>query len=54
VQANISTFTKIKNKTQGLEQLQSDLESGRWAEINAELMLKTELDVGYRIITARC
>ncbi len=36
----------------GLDRLAGDLRSGRWAARHADLLTRTELDVGYRLIVA--
>jgi hypothetical protein len=36
----------------GLRQLAADLASGEWARRNSELLDRTEMDYGYRLIVA--
>jgi len=52
VRAAISTFSKIGDPTAGLRALRSDLEKGRWHEQYGELLDRTELDLGYRVVIA--
>ncbi len=51
VRTAISTFSKIKNLELGLKKLESDLSTGEWHKRNANLLDKSHIDVGYRIIT---
>ncbi len=52
VRAAISTFAKITGLERGLRRLRSDLESGAWLAKNAGLLQQSNLDLGYRLITA--
>jgi SAM-dependent methyltransferase len=54
VQAGMSLFTKTGSGmvTAGLARLAADLRSGRWQREHATLLELTELDLGYRLITA--
>ena len=56
VRAGISTFGRLTNIGPQLERLERDLVSGNWERRNAELRDRTDLDVGYRLVTAerRC
>jgi SAM-dependent methyltransferase len=49
----ISTFAKIKDCGAGVARLQRDLEDGSWARRHADLLTRTELDLGYRLVIAR-
>ncbi|HEX8503218.1 MAG TPA: methyltransferase domain-containing protein [Pyrinomonadaceae bacterium] len=49
----ISTFARIGDVSSRLGLLRADLESGRWAMKNAELLDLEELDLGYRLIVSR-
>ncbi len=40
-------------RERGLTALAHDLESGAWAERHADLTVRTELDLGYRLVIAR-
>ena len=51
VRSAISTFSKITNLDLGLNKLKSDLTSGVWSKRNANLLNKSNIDVGYRIIS---
>jgi SAM-dependent methyltransferase len=53
VRTAISTFSTI-DSTAGIERLRRDLESGSWVERNRSLLERSELDIGYRLIVARC
>ena len=55
VQAGISLFTKTSPimVSAGLARLAADLQSGRWRRVHAGLLELTQLDLGYRLITAR-
>jgi SAM-dependent methyltransferase len=50
VRGGISTFSRIGDVAPRLERLRADVESGRWAERNAELLGLERLDLGYRIV----
>jgi SAM-dependent methyltransferase len=55
VRAGISFFSHPEAPPfdEGLARLADDLESGVWRERNAELLELDELDVGYRLLSAR-
>lgn len=53
VRRSISSFSKIKQLSNGLQRLAADIESGAWAEVNAHILQSDSLDVGYRIVSAR-
>ena len=53
VRAAISTFSKLSDIEPGVEWLRADLDSGEWRRKYGELLKKTELDLGYRLIVAR-
>ena len=52
VRNNISTFSVLSDLEQGLAQLAGDLESGRWLEMNRDILDKDSLDAGYRLVIA--
>jgi len=52
VRAAISSFSRITDTEQALDQLRADLASGTWRERYGDLLDRTELDCGYRLITA--
>ena len=52
VQRSISTFSKIKNVTTGMERLRKDLIAGAWHRKYGHLLKIESLDLGYRLITA--
>ena len=53
VRGSISTFARIGRVSTRLERLRADLEGGRRALKNAELLGLEELDVGYRPVVSR-
>ncbi|HAA12080.1 MAG TPA: SAM-dependent methyltransferase [Cytophagales bacterium] len=53
VRQSISTFAKLDDVTEGLQKLETDLNSGAWADRNQDLLEQSELDAGYRIVTAK-
>ncbi len=50
VRAGISTFARIGDIAGRIERLRDELESGRWATKNAELLDLERLDIGYRLV----
>lgn len=46
----ISSFPRLADVESGLTALRRDLADGTWARRNGELMNKTELDLGYRLV----
>jgi hypothetical protein len=54
VQAGMSLFSKTSPVmvSAGLDRLAADLQSGRWRRAHAGLLELTQLDLGYRLITA--
>ena len=54
VRAGISTFPRLDQSVvrAGLEVLLQELQSGRWAERNRNLLDLEELDLGYRLVVA--
>lgn len=53
VRAAISIFSKLDSAA-GLARLRTDLEDGTWADRHRALQQLPELDVGYRLVVARC
>jgi SAM-dependent methyltransferase len=55
VQAGMSLFAKSTQRllAGGLQRLADDLGSGRWQAEHADLLDRTELDLGYCLVTAR-
>ena len=53
VRSAISTFSKLSGVEPGLDRLSADLESGEWDRRYGEILTKTELDLGYRLIVGR-
>jgi SAM-dependent methyltransferase len=52
IRRSISSFSKIKDISPSLEKLRRDLETGEWHHCNSELISKSDLDLGYRLIIA--
>jgi SAM-dependent methyltransferase len=52
IRRSISSFSKIKGISSSLEKLRHDLETGEWNHCNRELISKSDLDLGYRLIMA--
>ena len=50
VQGAISTFSRVGNFELGIEKLRQDLADGSWKKRNRELLAKTEMDLGYRLV----
>lgn len=53
VRSAISTFARITNVSEGLDNLASDLESGNWNEKYGHLITLKEYDFGYRLVVGR-
>ncbi len=53
VRQSISSFSKLKNLSEGLQKLADDLASGVWAKNNHAILSSSSLDVGYRVISAK-
>ena len=51
--AAISVFSKF-DPAPGLARLAQDLEDGKWATRYGRLMSRADLDIGYRLVVARC
>jgi len=50
VRDGISTFSLINQVELKTERLARDLESGKWAQDNKDLLGQTEMDLGYRLV----
>ena len=48
----ISTFSKIRTLEAGLARLRRDLEDGTWRRCHGDLLDRTELDLGYRLVVS--
>ena len=48
----ISTFSKIRTLEAGLARLRRDLEDGTWRRRHGDLLDRTELDLGYRLVVS--
>jgi SAM-dependent methyltransferase len=53
VRSAISAFAKL-DATAGIQRLGDDLRNGTWSARYGELLERRELDVGYRLVVARC
>ena len=53
VRAGISTFTKLPEVESGLLRLRRDLDDGTWRRRHEDVLGRTELDLGYRLVVAR-
>ena len=53
VRLAISTFSKIGDVGPGLARLRRDLENGAWARRHGDILARSELDLGYRLVVAR-
>jgi hypothetical protein len=51
VRRAISTFARINNIEEGLERLKADISTGLWHKRYGDLLQKTEMDYGYRVVT---
>ncbi len=52
VRSAISTFSRLRNVTSGLQQLDRDLKTGEWRNRYGDILNRTEMDFGYRLIVA--
>ncbi|MCX6024504.1 MAG: methyltransferase domain-containing protein [Chloroflexi bacterium] len=53
VRGAISSFAKLGNVDDALERLRSDLADGTWERRHGDLLTRSELDLGYRLVIAR-
>lgn len=51
IRAAMSSFWTMETVDEGLRKLASDLDTGAWAQRNAELLNLHEYDCGYRLVT---
>ncbi len=52
VRSAISTFSKLRDATSGLQELDRDLRSEEWHSRYGDILCRTELDLGYRLVIA--
>lgn len=52
VRSGMSSFSRITNLPDRLEQLQKDLASGCWHRAHGKLQAQESCDLGYRLVTA--
>jgi SAM-dependent methyltransferase len=50
VRGAISAFTKLRDQESGLSRLRRDLEDGMWEHRYGELLSRSEMDLGYRLV----
>ena len=53
VRGAISTFAKLRDVEPGLARLRADLADGTWLRRHADLLDRSEIDLGYRLVIAR-
>lgn len=53
VRGAISAFSMIGDVQSGVARLRDDLESGAWERRHGDLLRRTEVDLGYRLVIAR-
>jgi SAM-dependent methyltransferase len=53
VRGAISTFTKLGDVATGVARLRRDLADGTWRRRHADLLERSEIDLGYRLVIAR-
>lgn len=54
IRSAISTFSKISDVESGLARLRRDLEDGTWERRYGQLLRRSEIDLGYRLVIADC
>ncbi len=52
VRSAISSFSMLRDATSGLRQLERDLKSGAWRRRFGDILRRTEMNFGYRLIVA--
>ena len=52
VRGAISVFAKLSDVESGLDRLRRDLESGEWRRRHGELLARSTIDLGYRLVVA--
>jgi hypothetical protein len=53
VRGAMSTFAKLRDVEPGLARLRADLADGTWLRRHADLLERSEIDLGYRLVIAR-
>jgi SAM-dependent methyltransferase len=53
VRSAISTFTKLRDVEPAVARLRRDLADGTWHRHHADLLARSELDLGYRLVISR-
>ena len=53
VRGAISTFTKLRTLEPGLSRLRDDLENGTWERRCGDLLSRSEMDLGYRLLVSQ-
>ena len=52
VRSAISTFSRVHNVEEGLERLKADISAGLWRDRYGDLLEKSEIDFGYRVVVS--
>jgi SAM-dependent methyltransferase len=50
IQSAISTFSRVGKHEAGIEKIRRDLADGSWRRRNHDILEKTQLDLGYRLV----
>ena len=53
VRGAMSTFSKIRQLESGLIRLRKDVEDGSWARRYGDLLTRSEIDLGYRLVVSK-
>jgi SAM-dependent methyltransferase len=53
IRSAISTFAKIRTLQPALARLRRDLDDGAWERRHGDLLTRSELDLGYRLVVAK-
>lgn len=54
VRGAISTFSRLRHPHAGLARLRSEIDDGTWHKRHGGLLTGQDLDIGYRLVVARC
>jgi hypothetical protein len=52
IRSAMSTFSKVRRVEQGVAELRRDLASGEWHRRYGDLLRRSTLDLGYRLVVA--
>jgi hypothetical protein len=50
----MSTFSRLRRPDAGLSRLRSEIDDGTWRKRHGGLLTQQDLDIGYRLVVARC